>query len=178
MLKCVNAAFIVLKVQFSTSKLKVNGEKAPKERHIQREYYSVTTRLSLRASANFKNSLFRIRIRAECNKYANCCFHVLLITCPLCVKRGHDAVERKRRTGGWNVHLLIIPYIIKPFTLPVIESDSLTQHCKRPQIHSLIEHIVITVKLSSVATWTQWRPYRANDLKPGQYHKGHLESTA
>lgn len=59
-------------------------------------------------------------------------------------------MQRREREGLEDV---MYTYIIKPFTLPVIMSDSLRQHCKRPQIRSLIEHTVITVKLSSVGTW-------------------------
>lgn len=142
------------------NKLKANGDKVLKECHVEYgathnkglAHYSVTTQRSPRAASTFKRSLFR-SIRAECNKHANCYFQVLLITSPLCVQRGHVVAQRKRRTGGCNVYLLIIPYIIKPFALPVIKSDSLRQHCKLPQIHSLIEHTVITVKLSSAGAW-------------------------
>jgi len=50
-LKCINAAFIVLKDQLSTNKLKVNGDKALKESRMEYretrnkdvEYYSVAT---------------------------------------------------------------------------------------------------------------------------------------
>lgn len=153
MLKCVNAAFIVLKDQLSTNKLKLNGDKAPKESHMK---HTIKTLNIIQWPHNclsgpaltFKTSYLGLGLELNAINmqivFSRCYWSPVL-----CVLR-EVMMQRREREGLEDV---MYTYIIKPFTLPVIMSDSLRKHCKRPQIHSLIEHTVITVKLSLVGTW-------------------------